>query len=79
MFERIIEQRLPVYAVLHDPNFTKMEDARVLSLSDDQMKIIEGLVPVLKLLYIATRTMCSELYPTVGGVYPILYSSIRHH
>jgi hypothetical protein len=76
MFERIIEQRLPV---LHDPNFTKMEDARVLSLSDDQMKIIEGLVPVLKPLYIATRTMCSELYPTVGGVYPILYSIIRHH
>jgi len=79
MLERLLEQRLPVYAVLHDPAVTKMADARSLNLTDHQLKIIEGLVPVLKPLYFATRTMCSELYPTVGGIYPILFRIINHH
>jgi hypothetical protein len=79
MFDRFIEQQLPVYAVLHDPNFTKIQDARSLNLTEEQMKVIEGLVPVLKPLYMATTAMCSEEYPTVGGVYPILFSLINHH
>ena len=68
-----------MYAVLHDPAVTKIADARSLNLTDGQLKLIEGLVPVLKPLYFATRTMCSELYPTVGGIYPILFSIINHH
>ena len=79
MFERLLQQLLPIYNVLHDARVTKPADARTLALTDAQWGIIENLVPVLKPLYIATRVMCSEEYPTVSGVYPIIYSIIKHH
>lgn len=77
MFIRFLEQQLPVYALLHDPNFTKIQKARSLDITEEQVKIIEGLVPVLKPLYMATAAMRSEEYRTVGGVYPILFSLIN--
>lgn len=77
MFERLLEQCLAVYAVY--PAITRIEDALLLDLSDDHLKVIEGLTPVLKPLYIATCTMYSEEYPTVGGLYPILFSLFWLH
>lgn len=40
---------------------------------------MEGMVPVLKPLYMATRIMCSEEYPTISGMYPILFSLNNQH
>ncbi|KAK3095201.1 hypothetical protein FSP39_011428 [Pinctada imbricata] len=79
MFQRLQEQRMAVYAVLHDKNATKVSDARTLDLHDNQWLIMEGMVNVLRPFYMATRVMCSEEYPTVGGVYPILHSLIQNH
>ena len=79
MFERLLEQRLAIYAVLHDRTITKPSDARVLDLSDEQWSFMEAVVPVLKPLYMATRLMCSEEYPTLSGVYPILFSLTDMH
>ena len=79
MFERLLEQRLAIYAVLHDQTITKPSDARVLDLSDEQWSFMEAVVPVLKPLYMATRLMCSEEYPTLSGVYPILFSLTDMH
>lgn len=79
MFLRLLEQRLAVYAVLHDPKITKPADARILDMTDDQWTIIEGMIPVLKPLYMATRLMCSEEYPTLSGTYPVLFSLINYH
>ncbi|XP_041366567.1 E3 SUMO-protein ligase ZBED1-like [Gigantopelta aegis] len=77
MFERLIEQRLSVYAVVH--NMKSPGDARILDLTDSHWTIIEGMIPVLKPLYMATRIMCSEEYPTISGLDPILYSLKNHH
>ncbi|XP_062618085.1 E3 SUMO-protein ligase ZBED1-like [Saccostrea cucullata] len=79
MFERLQEQRMAVYAVLHDKKVTKENDARILDLSDGQWLILEGMITVLRPFYMATRVMCSEEYPTVSGVYPILYSLLNKH
>ena len=79
MFERLLEQRLAIYAVLHDQTITKPSDARVVDLSDEQWSFMEAVVPVLKPLYMATRLMCSEEYPTLSGVYPILFSLTDMH
>ncbi|XP_041369563.1 E3 SUMO-protein ligase ZBED1-like [Gigantopelta aegis] len=77
MFERLIEQRLSVYAVVH--NMNSPGDARILDLIDSHCTIIEGMIPVLKPLYMATRIMCSEEYPTISGLYPILYILKNHN
>ena len=74
MFERLLEQRLAIYAVLHDTKITKSADARVLDMADEQWALIEGMVPILKPLYMATRLMCSEEYPTLSGTYLVLFS-----
>lgn len=79
MFERLLEQRLAIYAVLHDTKITKSADARVLDMADEQWALIEGMVPILKPLYMATRLMCSEEYPTLSGTYPVLFSLINYH
>lgn len=79
MFERLLEQRLAIYAVLHDQTITKPSEARVLDMADEQWSFIEAIVPVLKPLYMATRLMCSEEYPTLSGVNPILFSLTNHH
>ena len=79
MFERLLEQRLAIYAVLHDQTITKSSDARVLDMTDEQWSFMEAIVPVLKPLYMATRLMCSEEYPTLSGVYPVLFSLTDMH
>ena len=79
MFECLLEQCLAIYAVLHDQAITKPSEARVLDLTDDQWTPLEAIVPVLKPLYMSTRLMCSEEYPTLSGIYPVLFSLIDHH
>ena len=79
MIDRLLEQRLAVYAVLHDPKVTKLDVARSLELSDDNWRVVEALIPVLKPLYLATRVMCSEEYPTLSGIYPIVFSLTTNH
>ncbi len=77
MFERLLEQRLAIYAVVH--NTKNASDARLLDLTENQWRVMEEMVPVLKPLYMATRIMCSEEYPTISGLYPILFSLKNHH
>ncbi|XP_076358927.1 E3 SUMO-protein ligase ZBED1-like [Tachypleus tridentatus] len=78
MFDRLIEQRLAVYAVLHS-NVVKDSQAKVLDITDKDWEVIQDIVPVLQPLYIATRGLCSEQYPTLSGVMPIVYSLLEIH
>ncbi|XP_076361643.1 E3 SUMO-protein ligase ZBED1-like [Tachypleus tridentatus] len=78
MFDRLIEQRLAVYAVLHS-NVVKDSQAKVLDITDKDWEVIQDIVPVLQPLYIATRVLCSEQYPTLSGVMPIMYSLLEIH
>ncbi|KAJ8318648.1 hypothetical protein KUTeg_003739 [Tegillarca granosa] len=64
MYKRLLQQRLAVYAVLHDEKVTRLSDARTLDLSDSQWQIMQSMAPVLKPLYMATRLVCSEAFPT---------------
>lgn len=58
---------------------TKLDVARSLELSDDNWRVVEALIPVRKPLYLATRVMCSEEYPTLSGIYPIVFSLTTNH
>ncbi|XP_076372359.1 E3 SUMO-protein ligase ZBED1-like [Tachypleus tridentatus] len=78
MFDRLIEQRLAVYAVLHS-NVVKDSQAKVLDITDKDWEVIQDIVLVLQPLYIATRVLCSEQYPTLSGVMPIMYSLLEIH
>lgn len=79
MFERLLEQRWTVCAVLSDRNTTKLADAKTLDLKDEHWQIVEELIPVLQSLKCATTTMCSETNVCVSMVYPITHSLITKH
>ncbi|XP_033731640.1 zinc finger BED domain-containing protein 4-like [Pecten maximus] len=79
MFERLIEQGLAVFAVLHNPAVTSLSDARRFELSDDVWRTIEEITPVLKPLQIATTTMSGSNSPTLSLVYPIVLGLLTKH
>ncbi|KAI7790334.1 putative zinc finger BED domain-containing protein 1-like [Triplophysa rosa] len=79
MFERLLEQRWAVCAVLSDRNVTKLADAGTLDLKDEHWEIVEELAPVLKSLKCATTAMCSETHVSISMVYPITHSLIARH
>ena len=79
MFSRLVEQRVPIYSVLHDPKVIKPDVCRSLELSQVQWEVIECMVPVLEPLYKATSVMCSEKYPTVASVVPVRFRLRNNH
>lgn len=79
MFERLIEQRLAIFAVLHNNTITSPSDARILELPDQVWKVIEDLVPVLKPLQVATTTISGTSFPTLSMVYPIVIGLLKNH
>uniref|UniRef100_A0A8C5HT75 BED-type domain-containing protein n=1 Tax=Gouania willdenowi TaxID=441366 RepID=A0A8C5HT75_GOUWI len=60
MFERLLEQRWTIAAVLSDREVTKLSDARTLDLTDANWHTMEELLPVLRALKSATTALCSE-------------------
>uniref|UniRef100_A0A8C5H0M9 HAT C-terminal dimerisation domain-containing protein n=1 Tax=Gouania willdenowi TaxID=441366 RepID=A0A8C5H0M9_GOUWI len=54
MFERLLEQRWTIAAVLSDREVTKLSDARTLDLTDANWHTMEELLPVLRALKSAT-------------------------
>ena len=79
MMERLLEQRLAIYAVLHDATIINRSMAATLDITDDQWGLMERLLILLKPFFIATTVMCSEEYPTLSGIFPILYSLVDNH
>uniref|UniRef100_A0AAV2KKN9 Uncharacterized protein n=1 Tax=Knipowitschia caucasica TaxID=637954 RepID=A0AAV2KKN9_KNICA len=79
MFERLLEQRWAVTAVLSDRTVTKQQDARVLEIRDEYWAIIADLKPVLEKLKCATTIMSSEKTVSISHIYPITFSIIKKH
>ncbi|QQP50735.1 zinc finger BED domain-containing protein 1 [Caligus rogercresseyi] len=79
MFERLIEQRWAVTAVLSDRTVTKLAEARALDLSSEHWDLMEEILPVLKTLKIATTAMSSESNVSVSNSYPITFSFLQIH
>lgn len=79
MFARLLEQRWAVTAVLSDRTVTKLQDARVLELTDEYWGIMGDLAPLLETLKCATTIMSSEKTVSISHIYPITYSIVKKH
>ncbi|XP_019115228.1 zinc finger BED domain-containing protein 1 isoform X2 [Larimichthys crocea] len=79
MFDRLVEQRWAVSAVLSDRSVTKLADARTLELRDDYWQLMEDIAPVLGTLKCATTVMSAESEVSISNTYPITFSLINKH
>lgn len=79
MFDRLLQLRWPLTAVLSDRSVTKFSDARTLDLTSEQWTLIENILPTLKKLKIANSLFCGEKYVSLSGVLPVLYTLIENH
>lgn len=79
MFDRLVEQRWAVVAVLSDWVVTKLQDARVLELKDEHWQLMEDTQPVLAALKCATTVMSGEKDVSISNTYPITFSLINNH
>lgn len=79
MFERLLEQRRAVTAILSDCTVTAPQDAKSLKITDEYWKIMADLKPVLETLKCATTVMSSEKTVAISYIYPITFSIINKH
>ncbi|XP_030227714.1 zinc finger BED domain-containing protein 1-like [Gadus morhua] len=79
MFDRLVEQRWAVAAVLSDRTVTKLQDARILELKDEHWRLMEEMQPVLRALKCATTVMSAEKDVSISNTYPITFGLINTH
>ncbi|XP_063743762.1 E3 SUMO-protein ligase ZBED1-like [Eleginops maclovinus] len=79
MFERLLEQRWAVCAVLSDRTVTKLPDARTLELADDSWTVMGELMPVLHSLKCATTALCGESNVSLSMIYPVVANLLSKH
>lgn len=79
MFERLLEQRWAIKAVLSDRTVTTRQEAQVLEIEDDCWQIIENFTPVLATLKWATTVISAETEVSISNIYPITFSLIQTH
>ena len=79
MCERLLEQRWAIfYAVLHDEQGSQSQ-YKHLYLKEDQWKMLEQLVVVLKPLQVATTALCESDTVFISLVYPIIHGLLKKH
>ena len=78
MYERLAEQRLAVYAVIHDEKVTPV-DKRYLDLNADQWDLLSQLLVVLKALHVATKALSLERNVSSSLIYPVIHGLINCH
>ncbi|XP_040897497.1 E3 SUMO-protein ligase ZBED1-like [Toxotes jaculatrix] len=79
MFERLLEQRWAIKAVLSDRIITNRQEAHTLEIEDDCWQIIENFTPVLATLKWATTVISAETEVSISNIYPITFSLIQTH
>ncbi|XP_076586347.1 E3 SUMO-protein ligase ZBED1-like [Chaetodon auriga] len=79
MFERLLEQRWAIKAVLSDRTVTSRQEAQTLEIEDDCWQIIENFTPVLATLKWATTVISAETEVSISNIYPITFSLIQTH
>ena len=79
MFERLLEQRWAIKAVLSDRTITTRQEAQNLEIEDDCWQIIENFTPVLATLKWATTVISAETEVSISNIYPITFSLIQTH
>ena len=78
MLDRLAEQRVAIYAVIHDHAITKPQH-RHLDLKDDQWELLSQLVTVLKPLQMATTVFSSDINVSCSIVYPVINGLLTNH
>lgn len=76
MLERYVEQQAAVYSALLDKNL-KTVAKNVAMLSDDEQKLAEELIKLLKPLKTVTSLMNSEIIPTTSLILPLKEQLIK--
>lgn len=79
MFERIIEQRSAITAVLADRSVTKLPDERKLAIPDSHWRMLEDIIPVLKGLKCATTVLSTENNASSYVIYPVTHGLLANH
>ena len=79
MMDRLLELRVPVYAVLFDDKITSKSDRASLDIKDCHWQILEKVCPVLKLFVEATEILSIEDLQTGSAVYILLHDLVTHH
>ena len=78
MYERLLEQCWAIYAVLHDEQGSQSQ-YKHLYLKEDQWKLLEQLVILLKPLQVATTALCESDIVSVSLVYPVIHGLLKKH
>lgn len=78
-FERLLELRWPIVAILSDSNVVKPADKKSIELKETQWSLMEDILPVLNKLKHANTLLCGEKYSTLSMLYPVLYNLLNHH
>ena len=79
MMEHLCEQRVAIYAVLHDASVTSRDDYRHLDLKDDQWELLTEMVAILKPLQVATTVFSLEQNASCSIVYPVINSLLKNY
>ncbi|KAL3053015.1 hypothetical protein OYC64_005529 [Pagothenia borchgrevinki] len=79
MFDRLLEQRWAVAAVLSDRSVTTLSDARTLDLADDSWIVMEEMLLVLRSLKCATTALCGESGVSSSMIYPVTATLMTKH
>ncbi|XP_047218327.1 E3 SUMO-protein ligase ZBED1-like [Girardinichthys multiradiatus] len=79
IFQRLLEQRWAMSAVLPDRSVTKLSDARMLECRDEYWQLMEDVTPVLEALKCATTIMSIESEASASNIFPITFSLINTH
>ena len=72
MMKRILELRIPLYAVLHEDRIIKPADKAQFDISDEFWKTIEDMVPVLEPFAKVTEMLSKEDIPTASSIAVLL-------
>ena len=78
MFERLVQLRSAVYAILHDKKYTKPADCEKLEISNVTWNLIEKLLPAFKPMVYATEALASESYPSVSCIVHMITGLIKN-
>ena len=73
MMERLITVEWPVRRVLSNQDVVPRGDAQHLEMTDDSWELMKRLMPLLKPLFVITKMLQDQNYPTIALIYPSLY------
>ena len=77
MILRFLEMHDAVFSVLRMKEFGKDKDEKMRSLTDDEYKLLEDMVKVLKPLKDITTALCTESSPTVSVIMPLQFQLMQ--